>query len=132
MRLIEIPSWGPATLIEIIWLASGILALVAAGLRIRPLFGDFLFARASRERDLYVLARGYFRREVIRIGQGLAIASIGVYTVQQPSLIPGPARTTVTGLVLTAVLIVISLLVTVQSVLDWRDREEVRRLQGLR
>jgi hypothetical protein len=130
MRLIEIPSWGSANLLEIVWLASGVLALFIAGLRIRPLIRDFRIALATRERDLYVIARGYFRREVIRLSQAVAIISIGVYTAQEPQLLPGPARTSITGLVLTAVLLVISLLVSLQSVLDWRDREEVRRLQG--
>lgn len=129
MRLVEIPSWGPATLIELVWLGSGVLALLVAGLRLRPLLHDYFVAYETHERDLYVIARGYFRRELIRIGQAVAIIAVGLYTAQEPQVLPGPARTSITGLVLTAVLLVISLLVTFQSVLDWRDREEVRRLQ---
>lgn len=129
MRFIEIPQWGNATIVELAWLASGLLALLFASLRLRPLSQDFHNARGSREHDLFIIARGYFRRELLRIVQAVAIISIGLYAAQEPPVVPGPARTTVTGLILTAVLIVVSLIISVQSILDWRDREEVKSLQ---
>lgn len=125
-HIIEIPSWGTLTLIEAIWLWSGLLALTFAGLRMSPLLDDYRLAGKTSERDLSVIARGYLRRELIRVAQACTIIAIGVYTALEPSSVPGPARTSVVGLVITAALILLSLLVSLQSYLDWRDREEVK------
>lgn len=128
MRLIEIPQWGTMTLVEAIWLFSGLLAFACASLRIHPLVNDYHVASVSGEKDLHIIARGYMRREFIRITQASFIIAIGAYSALQPSVLPGPARVSVTGLIITAGLIAISFLVSLQSVLDWRDREEVKRL----
>lgn len=128
--LIEIPEWETVTLIEAIWMSSGMIALFLTALRMPPLVRDSRNARELHERDLYVIARGYLRRELIRMTQALCVISIGVYAAVEPSAVPGPARISIVGLVITGVLIAISLLVALQSYLDWRDREEVRRIVG--
>lgn len=128
--LIEIPQWHTFTIIEAIWLFSGLLALAISGFRLRPLLNDLAVARKTGERDLYVIARGYLRRELVRVGQALCIVGIGVYSASEPPAIPGPAVVSIVGLVITAVLLVISFLVSLQSYLDWRDREEVRKILG--
>lgn len=128
MRLIEIPQWGTLNLIEAIWLFSGLVALGFALLRIRSLWGDYMATKKIGQDDLCIIARGYLRREAIRIAQAITIIGIGIYAGLDPPAIPGPARTSITGLVLTAALILVSALVSIQSLLDWRDREEVRRI----
>ena len=128
MRLIEVPQWGNVTLIEAVWLCSGLLAFTLAILRLPLLWRDARAARRVREKDLYVLARGYLRRELVRIWQALTIIIIGFYASVQPPAIPGPARISVTGLILTGGLLALGLLVALQSFLDWRDRAEVKRI----
>lgn len=128
MRFIEIPSWSTVTLIEALWLGSGLIAMSFALLRIRPLRDDVRNAIILGEHDLCVIAKGYFRRELIRIGQATCVIGIGIYAATEPSPVSGPARTTLTGLIITAVLILISGLVSLQSFLDWRDRENIKRI----
>jgi hypothetical protein len=128
MRLIEIPSWSNATLVELIWLFSGILAFTIASMRLVPLVRDLNLAKLIGEDDLCVIARGYLRRETVRMAQASCIIGIGIYSSITAPGVPGPARTTVVGLVITAALILISLLVAFQSYLDWSDRKEVQRI----
>ncbi len=128
MTLIEIPQWGNTNLVEALWLLSGLVAFGCAGLRLHPLVIDYHLASASGANDLHVIARGYMRREVIRLVQATFVIAIGAYAAHEPSVIPGPAKVSITGLILTVALISISFLVALQSVFDWRDREEVKRL----
>lgn len=130
MTLIEIPQWETINLIEAIWLGSGLLALSFAALRTPALLRDYRDALIANEPDICIIARGYLRREIIRIAQAICVVGIGTYAAQEPPLTPGPAQISVTGLVLTAVLILISLLVALQSFFDWRDRGDIRRIVG--
>ena len=120
--LIDIPSWGRVTLIEILWLASGLMALTFASLRVKPLWVDYTITKHLDQQDLCIIAYGYLRREVLRIITASSITFIGIYVCVTTPVTPGPARVTVTGLILTACLFVISLIVSLNSVLDWRDR----------
>jgi hypothetical protein len=128
VTLIEIPQWGSATLIEVIWLLSGLLAFVFTNLRLPSLWHDYRDTTEMHEEDLCLIARGYLRREAIRLLQSICIVSIGLYSVSQDPATPGAARVSIAGLILTAGLIMVSLLVAAQSYLDWRDREDVRRI----
>lgn len=124
----RIPEWGDATIIEAIWLLSGVLATMFALKHIRPLYHDLRVARLSKRPVLTAVAAGYFRREVIRLMQGLCLVSVGVYAVFIPNPIPGHAVVTPTGLVLTAALFSVSILISVQSIWDWRTRHIVQKL----
>lgn len=126
--MIEIPQWGNVTMVEAIWLTSGLLALAVSSLRLPALIRDLHYAQWLGDDDLCVIARGYRRREIVRILQAGAVIAIGVYAAAEPPVIPGPARITWVGLWLTATLISMSLLVALQSLLDWRDREKVKRI----
>lgn len=126
--LIEIPQWGTTTLVEAVWLSFGLFALAVSGLRIRSLWGDYRDAIAIGEPDLYIIARGYLRREIIRITQSCCISSIGLYAAQAAPTVPGPAQISFVGLVLTGVLISVALLVALQSIFDWRDRTQIQRI----
>ena len=130
VTLIEIPQWGNVTLIEAIWLASGVLGMLVSLLRMSPLRRDYLNARAIGDQFLRVLARSYLRRESIRIAASGAIISIGVKVCWDPPPVPGPANVSIVGLWLTATLLAVALSFSVQSILDWRDRKELRRILG--
>jgi phosphate/sulfate permease len=130
--LIEIPDWGPVTIIEAVWLLAGVFAFTFASLRLRPLLRDYGGAKETHEQDLYVIARGYIRRELVRLMQALCILSIGFYSAVTPQASPGPTRISLVGFGITVMLIVIAFLVSFQSYLDWRDREEVRRILEVR
>ena len=132
--LIEIPSWGRVTLIEVLWLASGIMALAFATLRIQPLWIDYQITKRLGKQDLCIIAFGYLRREILRIVTASSITFIGIYVCVTSPMIPGPARVSITGLIITACLFLISLIVSLNSILDWRDRnntiEIVNRRNG--
>lgn len=126
--LIEIPSWGNVTLIEAIWLASGLIALSVTAVHLGPLYEDYIAAKISGRAILGKVAWGYVRRELIRMAQGICLVTIGAYAAIEPPSRPGPTVVSLVGLVLTAVLFILSFLVSLQSVFDWRTREEVQRL----
>lgn len=131
--LIEIPQWSTVTLIELIWLLAGILAFSISAVRFRPLLLDYRYTQALGEDDLCIIARGYLRREAVRVAQALCIISIGVYSAIAPPAFQqatgaNAARVSLVGVVITGVLISISLLISVQSSLDWRDRNQVKRI----
>lgn len=126
--LIEVPSWGDVTLIEGVWLASGLLALCVTIFHLGPLYDDWRVAKLTGRIVLAKVAWAYVRREIIRMAQGACLTTIGIYAAVEPPAIPGPAVVSLVGLVLTGVLLALSLLVSLQSMLDWRTREEVQRL----
>lgn len=125
--LIEIPSWGNATLIEFAWLLTGILVLVVTGRHIRPLYLDWRAAILERRPVLEAVASGNLVLELIFLSQGLAITSLGIFTVFQPPAMPGPTVTTPTGLFITGVIFFIALLVSFASISGWYKRDQIRR-----
>lgn len=126
--LIEIPSWGTMTLIEAIWLASGLLALIFTIFHIGPLYDDWRVSKLTGRLVLSKVAWGYVRREIIRMAQAVCLTTIGVYAAVTEPVTPGPAVVSVVGLVLTGVLLCLAFLVSLQSLLDWRTRSEVQDL----
>ncbi len=127
--LITIPQWGTATLIEILWLVTGIIMVGVAGVYALPrVYGDYVIT--SRVPDAFtpsavIIAKGRIRRELIRIAQGVIVFCIGAYACLVPSPIPGPAIISLTGVILTVGLFMLGLLTAVQSVLDRRDATNV-------
>ncbi len=126
--LIEVPAWGTMTLIEAVWLASGLLALIVTGRHLFPLYDDWRVAKSTGRPVLEKVAWAYVRREIIRMAQGLCLVTVGAYAALQEQAIPGPAVVTITGLVLTVILLILALLISLQSVMDWRTRGEVQDL----
>lgn len=126
--LIEIPSWGDVTLIEAIWLGFGLMAVFFTLIHLGPLYDDWRVAKLTERPVLSKVAWGYVRREIIRLAQGICLTTIGIYAAVEPPAIPGPAVVSIVGLVLTGVLMALSFLISLQSMLDWRTRDEVQRL----
>ena len=126
--LVRVPAWGDITLIEAIWLAAGLLAMFVTIFHLGPLYDDWRVAKLTGRVVLAKVAWGYVRREIIRLAQGVCLTAIGMYAAFEPPAIPGPAVVSIVGIVLTCVLLALSLLVSLQSLLDWRTRDEVQRL----
>ena len=124
----EIPSWKTITLYEIIWILSGLIAITFTSLHLRPLYLDWNIARNSNRPALTAAAAGYLRREILRFGQGACILVIGVYAAAKAPALPGPVILSPVALVLTIVLVTLSLLVSIQSILDWRTRHIIQEL----
>jgi hypothetical protein len=123
--LIEIPSWGSANLIEIIWTATGVGMIAVSVWALPRVIGDWIIGRRipghySKARTL--LARGHIRREIIRLAQGGIVLTIGIYAVVQPNPLPGPVVVSPFALVLTVGLLALGALTGLQSVLDSRQR----------
>lgn len=125
--LIQIPAWGNANLVELIWLGSGLVTILYTASHLGELARDLKAARTSRRVGLSQVAWGYLRREIIRVVQGVCISVIGVYAVSQPPAIPKLGDfVTPAGLILTGVLFAQGLLVSGQSFLDWRTRRSIQ------
>ena len=127
---INIPAWGDATLIELVWLSAGLATLAFTLGHLRDLIDDWQVARDTHRPVLSQLAFDYVRRELTRLANGLIILGVGVWAITEPPALPGPARTTVTGLVVTAALVGLAFTSAISSWWDWDSREKVQRLIG--
>lgn len=116
--LIQIPSVGSASLVEIIWLTTGLAVVFFSASGIPETIRLWNTALSQDDALMQVLAGGYVRREAIRVVQGVVIAAIGVYGCLTGPAIPGPVVVSPVGLVLTCGLLLIGLTIAVQSVLD--------------
>ena len=125
--VIGVPAWGSVTIIEAIWLLTGISAMFFTAAHIRPLYDDWVAARLDGRPEIQLVAAGYLRREVIRFLQGVCLMSIGLYAAASEPAI-GKNVVTPVGLVLTMVLFLLAVLVSVQSWWDWRTRHELTNL----
>lgn len=126
MTLIEIPSWKTVTLVEAIWLVSGLAVVLFCSFHIRPLYRDW--QAVLEQPALRAIASGYLRREIIRLLQGLCITGIGAYASTQPPVVTGLAFISIVGIVITSALVGLALSIAVQSAWDWRTREEIQDL----
>lgn len=126
--LIEIPSWGPASLIEVIWLAIGLAVIVFSTLGIPETLRLWKAAVSQDDSVMITIAGGYVRRETIRAATGLVIALIGVYGCIVGPPLPGPVVVSAVGLVLTCGLLLIGVLIAAQSVLDRTQQRRVAQL----
>lgn len=126
--LIEIPQWGTVTLIELVWLLGGLLAVFTSVIHLPVLVGDWKIAKQTNRETLVVVSWSYVRREAVRFFQGIIIVAIGTYAAIQAPLIPGPAIISFAALVLTAGLILLSLSISFMSWLDFKTRKDVEAL----
>jgi hypothetical protein len=125
----SVPSWGNATLIELLWATAGLLVssiTFAYLIQVLRAFSGVITLAVREEPSvqievLVLLAWGYVRREALRLATGLLILSVGILASLTPT--PGGiALVSVTGLVLTSALFGIAFSVALQSVLDGRQR----------
>lgn len=126
--LIQIPQWGRLTLLEGVWLGSGLMALGFSAAHLPQLTRDYIVSLQTGRRVLQIVAWGYVRRELFRFLQGACLTVIGAYAALLENPIPGPAKVSIVGLVLTSVLFLLAFLVSAQSFFDWRTRTETQRL----
>lgn len=126
----NVPQLGSVTLIEVVWLLAGVVALAFTAGHLRPLRDDYAVARRLGEPGIIVAARGNLRRELLRFSFGLTICAVGMFAAAQPPVVPGPARVSEVGLLITAGLLWLGWGTALMSWWDWRDREEMDRLSG--
>lgn len=126
--LYEIPNIYNANVIELIWLLSGIVAMFFTLKHMRELFFDWNLEKSSNNKSLTKIAWGYCRREIIRFVQGLCITVIGIYSSITPPAFKGHDYISPIGIILTLVLVLLASLITTQSLMDWKTRNEVGEL----
>jgi hypothetical protein len=126
--LIEIPSWGTASLIEIVWTLCGVAVIVFSVYGIPYTISLWRTAVQQGDEVMEILAGGYVRRESFRVIQGVLIAAIGVYgcVIGQPR--PGPVVVSPVGLFLTCGLLLIGATIAAQSMLDRRQQRRTTEL----
>lgn len=130
-----VPAWGDASLIELLWTATGLLTILVTGFYLAQVLRSFAgVVQLAAETQpavgvqvLVVLAWGYVRRELLRFTTGSLIFGVGVLAIATPSP-TGRSFVTPTGLVLTAALFLIALLTSAQSVLDGKQRRQAEKL----
>jgi hypothetical protein len=131
----SVPSWGNATLIELLWTTAGLLVTAITLTYLIQVLRAFngVITIAVHEKPsvavevLVLLAWGYVRREALRLATGLLILSVGILASLTPTP-GGRALVSVTGLVLTAALFGIACSVALQSVLDGRQRRRAEEI----
>jgi hypothetical protein len=127
--LIEIPSWGSASLIEIVWTLIGVGVIGVSLYALPRVVADWKLAkRGQRGPAMTLLARGHIEREFLRLAQGFIILAVGIYAAITPSIVPGPVVISLTGLVITAGLLLLGVLVAVQSIRDRQRRTAAERI----
>lgn len=126
--LVEIPQWGSITLIELIWLLSGVVAAGFTGSHLSALWKDYRAAKTTSNKVIMIMSRDYLRREVLRSLEAALILGLGGYAGVSDPPVPGPAFITIVGLVLTGVFLLIGTFVSIQSYWDWHSRKEIKEI----
>lgn len=126
----HIPEWGNLTLIEAIWLLSGIVTILACVRHLPTLYADWRLARKLTQGDgskkyLEVVSFSYVRREAVRLLQGSLIVGLGIYAWLQPPPPNGATIVTPVGLMVTAVIVLIGASAAVQSWWDQHTRVQI-------
>lgn len=132
---IPVPQYGNASLIEIIWFAVGLIALLVSSISIPIVIGDYAVSKevvrfttddVIMAQARVLMARGQLRREIIRLAQAFIIFIIGVEAMLQPN--PVHHAVTLTGLFVTIGLVTLAILVVFQSGLDHLQRKHADEL----
>lgn len=129
--LIQIPSVGNASLIELIWTASAVLGLVV----VVPSLFDTLHSRPAPARfdagpdrvAAASLVRDYIRRETLRLGKLLILLAIGIYGDVTPPFVR-PVTVSTVGILVTVGLFIVGIEAGAQSLLDRHTRIKIRHL----
>ena len=121
--LIEIPQWHGITILEAIWTVVGLITVILVLCMLKIVTEGWLSTpEGTIERDA---SRAYVRREVIRLLQGLCVFGVGIYVTFWVDSPPGPAYTTIAGLIVVIALFAIAILVALQSLWDWQARNRI-------
>lgn len=109
---------GNFSALELLWTAAAIVGVIFASQNAREAAQDFM-ALGGKINGRRRLALGDIRREAVRLLIYTVSIIAGVIAGFQPSRPGGPS---LAGIVVTAILVLIALLQTSQSVLDRLDR----------
>lgn len=137
--LITVPSWRNATILEAVWLLSGLVSLVVSLWNVRDAYRDMValaeWARDKRMHELHfnmlrLVAGANVRDETFRIAVSMLIVAVGFVGVFTPNPLNG--TTTLTGLFVTVALVGIAVMTVVRGVLDVRLRRRLYVMAGQR
>jgi hypothetical protein len=133
--LIDVPHWGNATLMEVLWLISGAVAAYFTLLNVVDSWKDqrlLVAIRADRSvhdrhyRMIELSAQGRLSSQLSRMAIALLIVATGLVGIATPNPVHG--KTSLTGLTVTVALVAISALTATRSFLDLRQRNQLYRL----
>jgi hypothetical protein len=126
---IYVPYWWHATLLEVSWLATGIVSTVLTVANLYDSWKDHASLDLIRDDPsvhhlhyemVKVAANGRTSSQVSRLIISMLIMATGIIGVTQPNPLQG--KTTWTGLTVTVCLVAIGFLVASRSYFDYRQR----------
>ncbi len=126
---IHVPYWWHATLLEVSWLATGIVSVVLTSLNLIDSWKDQASLQLIKDdpaihRKHYEMvklaAHGRTSSQLARLAISLLIMATGIIGVAQANPLGG--RTTWTGLTVTVCLVAIGALTAIRSWADYRQR----------
>ena len=129
LALIDVPYWGDATLLEIFWLCSGIVATGFTLLNINDSWKDRRLLKIIKGdtsvhdrhyRMIALSAHGRLTSQLSRLAISVLIVASGMVGVLTANPLRG--ETTLTGLTVTVALVMIGAITAGRSYFDWRQR----------
>ena len=126
---ITVPTYANASMLEIIWTIIGVLAIIVVSYNILDVYKDVkivnFYKLETHQKAARILVLSYFRREIIRLGEGIIVTVIGILAVITPNV---TTKITTSGLVLTSGIFIIGFSIGLQSYLDRLSRNLVKNL----
>lgn len=121
-------AWGNASLIEIIWTVVGVIGLIVTGFTLREGLKDLKVVNRIERRNIYK-TQAIFNlwQEEIRMIKMLIVAATGAFAMTQPPAHSTPTKIALSTLLTVIGLILIVVLTVIQSLLDLRIRNLVRK-----
>lgn len=121
-------AWGNASLIEIIWTVVGVIGLIVTGFTLREGLKDLKVVNRIERRNIYK-TQAIFNlwQEEIRMIKMLIVAATGAFAMTQPPAHSTPTKIALSTLLTVIGLILIVILTVIQSLLDLRIRNLVRK-----
>lgn len=133
--LLNVPTWGSATLFEMLWLVAGIIALVVGVGNIVDAHRDLLSLPHAPTKDsvrremLEIVAKGNITDEALRLVIAAMIVTTGTIGVVTPN--PAGGRVTLTGLAVTMCLVAIAIVSAARGIVHTHRRHTLYELSEL-
>lgn len=131
---INIPSWGNASLIDVLWMCAGIAGLSISGWGLRGSIENMArlanqqFEDAILRQGSTIITRNYVMHDLLRVCTFTLVCFVGVIALTQG---PPPGTATVTtpvGLSVAVLFFCMVIITGIHSYLDQRQRKQLRYL----
>jgi ABC-type multidrug transport system fused ATPase/permease subunit len=128
LTTISIPTWGSASVIDVIWTAIGLcgFTFVAWGLHgsieNMQLLAERHFEDPEERMAAVQITRNYVIHDLLRLLSMNLIIILGVIALMQD----GPKQITITAFAVTTLLFLVMIIVAFHSYLDQRQRRKLR------